>query len=289
MSPRFSVIIPTYNDWDALGQCLETLAAQTVESEAFEIVIGNNNPAPGVPDHVTLPPNARVVHQPKPGSYAARNAAVAEARGEVLCFTDSDCRVESDWLEQAGVLLDQGVDRIGGVVVMTPAGDEWTVPELYDRIFGLRQARYVERGYAATANLIATRALFDKVGPFNEELYSSGDKEWNLRATTAGSRIVLGEKVRVRHSARGSFDALKRKRLRIAGGRFRMKGKDKRRIWIPSPKYYFPAISALKRIWAEPGLTTGQRLKVWAMDYRLRRAELREYHRIRAGKSARRQ
>ena len=281
--PRVSVIVPTYRDWDALAACLSCLRAQSLDPAAFEILVANNNPDAALPADFAPPPNARVIWQPKPGSYAARNAALREARGAVFAFTDSDCRPEPDWLENALALLDRHgeVDRIGGAVIVTPNGADWTLPELYDRTFGLRQDRYVPRGYAATANLIVRRALFERVGPFNEDLYSSGDKEWNLRAQAAGSRIVLGEDVRVRHAARSSFEALKKKRLRVAGGRFRMKGKHERRLWIPSPKYLFPAFSALKRIRREPGLTRGQVIRLWAMDYALRRAELRELIAIR--------
>ncbi|MGC9420379.1 MAG: glycosyltransferase [Rhodovulum sp.] len=280
---RVSVIVPTYRDWKALAGCLSCLAAQTLSRQDFEILIGNNNPEEPAPEGFDLPPNARLVWQPKPGSYAARNAAARSARGAVLAFTDSDCRPEPDWLQNALALLDAAayVDRIGGVVILEPNGAEWTLPELYDRVFGLRQERYVRRGYAATANLIVRRDLFERVGPFEESLYSSGDKEWNRRAQALGSRIVLGTDVRVRHPARMTFEALKKKRLRIAGGRFRTKGKHEKRLWIPSPKYLFPALSALRRIAREPGLTGHQVLRLWAMDYALRRAELRELIAIR--------
>jgi len=287
-APFVSVIVPTWHDWGALAQCLDCLAAQTLPAEGFEILIANNNPEEALPPGYALPANARAIWQPKPGSYAARNAALGAARGAVLAFTDSDCRPEPEWLEAALAFFDRnpGIDRIGGAVVVTPKGADWTLPELYDRIFGLRQERYVPRGYAATANLIVRREVFARVGGFDEDLYSSGDKEWNLRAQGSGSRIALGEDVRVRHAARSSFEALKKKRLRVAGGRFRMKRKHERRIWLPSPKYFFPALSALKRIRREPGLTRGQVLRLWALDYELRRAELRELISIRKSRGA---
>jgi len=288
VSLRFSVIIPTYKDWAALAQCLDALAGQTVGPEAFEIVIGNNNPEAALPEGVVLPPNARVVHQPRPGSYAARNAAVGAACGDVLCFTDSDCLPEPDWLENAGALFDREreADRIGGGVVLIPKGEDWTLPELYDRIFGLRQERYVAHGYAATANLIVRRTLFERVGPFNEDLYSSGDKEWNRRAGAVGSRIVLGRDVLVRHPARASYAELEKKRLRVAGGRLRMKGA---RRGLSLMKYRLPSLPALGRILVEPEVALTDKLRLWEMDTRLRRAELAEYRRIGADAGTRRE
>lgn len=290
-APRASVIVPTYRDWDALSACLDCLRAQTLAPEAFEILVANNNPVEAPPQGIAMPDNARLIWQPKPGSYAARNAAVAAARAEVLCFTDSDCRPAPDWLEKALALLDRApeVDRIGGRVILEPRGAEWTIPELYDRISALRQDRYVARGYAATANLIVRRAVFDRVGPFDETLYSSGDKDWNLRATAAGFSIVYGEEVRVHHPARDSIEALRAKRRRLAGGRFLLKGKHERRFWIPSPKWLFPGFHALRRISAEPGLTRAQVFRLWMVDYAMRRAELREQIAIRRKRKGRRQ
>jgi len=277
-APRASVIVPTYRDWEALAACLACLEAQTVPAQDIEILIANNNPEEAVPESVTLPPNARIVWRPKPGSYAARNAAVAVARGAVLCFTDSDCRPESDWVANALALFDRQpeVDRIGGAVILTPKGESWTTPELYDRIFGLRQERYVARGYAATANLVVRRDLFDRAGPFDDSLYSSGDKEWNRRAEAAGSRIVLGEDVRVRHPARDSVAALAKKKRRVLGGRVRMKSKGRLTLLLKTPKYLIPSLAALGRILSEPGLSARERLQLAALDYRLRQEERRE-------------
>ncbi|PTN03345.1 hypothetical protein C8N32_103188 [Rhodovulum imhoffii] len=288
---KASVIIPTFADWPSLAECLSCLQGQSVSSDRFEIVIGNNNPEPALPEGFVLPPNCQVVWQPRPGSYAARNAAVAQACGEVLFFTDSDCRPQPDWIARGLALLEQRpeTDRIGGYIRLYPRGEGWTLPELYDKIFGLRQDRHTARGYAATANLIVRHALFRQVGPFEETLYSSGDKEWNQRATAQGSKIFYGADVIVAHPARASFAALRKKRLRILGGRFQLRRARGKPIRPTLPKYLFPSVSVLTRLLREPGLSAMQVVRLWALDYRLRLAEFRELLALlRAGGSARR-
>lgn len=273
--PRASVIIPTYGDWDALAGCLAALAAQTVAPADVEIIVADNNPAHAPPPGLTLPANARVVHEPAPGSYAARNAAAADARGAVLFFTDADCRPEPDWLAAGLVAFDAdpALGRAAGPIELTPAGPEWTAPEIYDRLFNLRQARYVARGYAATANLAVRRAAFDRVGPFDAALRSSGDKEWNGRATALGIPIAYVAPMRVRHPARASFEALAAKRARVAGGKTALRRKAGLRLRLSLLRFALPSSSAVRRILAEPGLTAAMRLDLLGLDWRLQRAE----------------
>lgn len=275
-----SIIVPTYRDRDALQRCLDCLAKQTVAAARIEIIVADNDPdndphSPA-PATVVLPDNARLVRQPKAGSYAARNAALAEVRAPVVFFTDADCLPATDWVERALALLDAEpkVDRIGGAIELEPAGERWRVPELYDRLFNLRQARYVERGYAATANLVVRRHVFDRTGLFDETLFSSGDKEWNRRAGKAGFSLVYAESVRVRHGARDSFAAHAKKRARVAKGRLRMRVVDGRPTRPLSLfRYRLPSPGASLRILLSKGPSLSQRFAMLAFDYRLRRHE----------------
>lgn len=273
--PRASVVVPTYGDWDALAGCLACLAAQTVPEADFEILVADNNPAPEPPADFVPPANARRVWEPAPGSYAARNAAAAAARGGFLFFTDADCRPEPDWIAAglAAFDADPALGRAAGPIVLTAAGPAWTVPEVYDRLFNLRQARYVARGYAATANLAVRRAVFDRVGPFDASLRSSGDKAWNGRATALGVPIAYVATMRVRHPARASFEALAAKRARVAGGKAALRRKSGLRARLSLLRFALPSPSAVRGILAEPGLSPGMRLDLLRLDWRLQQAE----------------
>lgn len=284
-----SVIVPTYRDRESLAGCLACLARQDFPAERFEIVVADNDPEAARSPPSALPANARLVHQPTPGSYAARNAAAAGAGGAVLFFTDADCRPAPDWIASGLRLLEENpaVDRLGGAVVLSAAGARWTVPELYDRLFNLRQERYVGRGYAATANLVVRRELFERVGPFDERLYSSGDKEWNRRAGAAGSRLLYADTVRVEHPARASFAEHARKRARVVQGRLALRRERGANPWLALPKYLLPSAGAALRIARAPSLTLAERLALLAFDYRLRLHELRTTVALLRGSEAR--
>jgi len=278
-----SVIVPTYRDWERLALCLKALGAQSVAPERFEILVADNN-APDPPPALAMPANARIVPAPGPGSYAARNAALAEAQGAVIFFTDSDCRPAPGWIE-AGLKAFAAapeVERFAGPVELIPAGAEWSVPELHDRVFALKQEFYVARGRAATANLMVRRSLFDRVGPFDATLLSGGDMEWNNRATKAGARIELAPDAMVLHPARASFEEHAVKVRRLVGGRL-ARGEKAR----PPLARLLPRPRILTKLLAN-GIAPREALRVWWFDYRLQKEAFREYRRLRAGGAAER-
>ena len=86
-SPKVSVIIPTFHDWDRLQLCLIALTSQDFPANDFEIIIANNDPADPAPDALDLPANARIIPASQPGSYAARNAALVEATGDLIAVS----------------------------------------------------------------------------------------------------------------------------------------------------------------------------------------------------------
>jgi glycosyltransferase involved in cell wall biosynthesis len=99
-TPQFSIVIPVYDDWILLRQCLQSLADQTNEP-SFEVVIvddGSREPAPEFVFDSTRSHPLRVIRQSHSGIPAARNRGIGDARGSLLLFVDADCRLESTCL-----------------------------------------------------------------------------------------------------------------------------------------------------------------------------------------------
>jgi glycosyltransferase involved in cell wall biosynthesis len=280
--PEVSVIIPTFRDWEPLQTCLDYLTRQTLPAERFEIIVANNNPDPDVPPWLRLPSNARILHAPQPGSYAARNKAVAEARAPALAFTDSDCQPMPRWLE-AGLeeLARLGpMGRVAGALTMVPQGERWTIAEHYDRIFSLQQEEYARAGWGATANLFVTRAAFDLAGPFRADIFSGDDQDWNLRAKAKGSPLAYSAEADVRHPARGSYAELVRKRRRLMGGNHQRRPRSRLRQLSRLPRFLLPQKRQVARIWRASGLTTRERFALLWMNYRLGLVTLGEIVRL---------
>ncbi|AZL59436.1 glycosyltransferase [Tabrizicola piscis] len=282
MMPELSVIIPTYEDWHVLPKCLDCLANQSIAQDRFEVIVANNNPSPDLPATLKLAPNVRVIHVPTPGSYAARNAALREARGYTLFFTDSDCQPDRSWIENglAALARLRPIDRIAGEIELFPKGETWTTAELCDRVHALKQDTYVEEGWCATANLVTTRAAFDLVGPFSEYAFSGGDSEWGLRAAELGSQIVLSDATLIRHPARDSFAAMAKKARRLVGNfhQHEVLGTFEKRALF---SYLIPTRNALLRTANDPNLTEAEKLRVFVFQYRLALVKFAECVRLR--------
>ena len=64
-------------------------------------------------------PSFRYILEPRPGLDWARNRALAEARGEILAYTDDDVVVDGRWAREIGAAFadDSGIAAVTGLVV----------------------------------------------------------------------------------------------------------------------------------------------------------------------------
>ena len=98
--PQFSIVIPVYNDWEALEDCLRSLNHQT-GTPGFEVVIvddGSRVPAPESIRQFSSHFPLTIARQPHAGIPAARNRGIQNSKGAIFVFTDADCRLDSDCL-----------------------------------------------------------------------------------------------------------------------------------------------------------------------------------------------
>jgi glycosyltransferase involved in cell wall biosynthesis len=218
--PFVSIIIPTYNDWQRLALCLNSLAKQSYDQSSFEIIVVNNNAKDSQPIDLVLPINCKLLTEGKPGSYAARNAALKIADGEIIGFTDSDCIIDKDWIRNAVAIFekDSSTDRIGGAIEIFFKAERPTKVELHDKIFAFPQESCVKGGYAVTGNMYSRRTVFDAIGLFDDTLMSGGDYQWGMLAQKNNFKIVFGRDVIVNHPARDSLKELVTKERRIGKG-----------------------------------------------------------------------
>jgi len=217
-----SVIIPTYHDWDKLEMCIKALKEQNYPKKWFEIVIVNNDPFDPFPSHIDLPSNCKVIVEGKPGSYAARNAGVAHAKGDILSFTDSDCKPKQDWLCKINSHYILSDDALSGAVNMFSKKNnngKLNFSESYDYIYGINQEIYIEKGVAATANLSVRKKDFFLVGGFNDSFLSGGDVDFCKKLKEKGVKLRYRDDVVVFHPLRDNMRTLLIKVRRLLGGK----------------------------------------------------------------------
>ncbi|APX92953.1 hypothetical protein BWR19_08425 [Halomonas sp. 1513] len=218
-APRASVIIPTYYDWPSLQHCLAALARQTLPAPQFEVLIVNNAPKDPPPADMRWAENVRLLHEARPGSYAARNAGLEAAKGELVALVDADCMPEPKWLEAAlANFEDPQLSLLAGHVALTFEGEKLTPAECFEKAFAFRQQENAEQGVSVTANLIVRHSVFQTVGCFDEQLMSGGDFEWTGRATRRGHVMRYAADCVVTHPARHRLSELAAKARRVTAG-----------------------------------------------------------------------
>jgi len=220
--PTVSVVVPFYGtDVSALIKCVESLLGQDYSRDRTTIiVIDNNEPA-------SLPPSmfgrrCKLVHEPIPGSYAARNRGVSESLDDIIAFTDSDCVPQRSWISAGIRALEKAIRPVivGGPILFGFGNNTAkTACELLDSIIHHRQSEYVfEHGFVATANLFVPRVLFCTHGQFDARFLSGGDREFGQRLTAGGVGIVMADDALIVHPARTRLIDLLQKGRRGVGG-----------------------------------------------------------------------
>jgi glycosyltransferase involved in cell wall biosynthesis len=190
---RVSVIIPVYNGEDNLPDLLQCLRSQTYPPDQVEYIIVDNNSTDGTQRYlqtaiVDFQRDGLVLHlaieSKIQSSYAARNTGIRLATGELLAFTDADCRPAPQWLEQLmEPFNDPTIDLVIGEIDGLPS-QNWLETYAEDRQV-LSQKYTLEHSfcpYGQTANLAVKRSLFSEIGLFRPYLTTGGDADFCWRA-----------------------------------------------------------------------------------------------------------
>jgi glycosyltransferase involved in cell wall biosynthesis len=107
MSPKVSVVIPTYNRAAKVRNAIESVLAQTVTDLEIIVVDDGSSDDTGCVLGEMFGDRIRYYFQTNQGASVARNKGVEEARGEWIAFLDSDDLWETDKLEWQFKALEQ--------------------------------------------------------------------------------------------------------------------------------------------------------------------------------------
>ncbi len=188
--PRFSILVPTYNQADFLKATLDSLLAQTVQE--WEAVVMNDgsrdHTAEVLADYGARDPRIRAFHQENGGVASALNGALREAKGEWICWLSSDDLYEPDALE----IFAQAIERTGGAQffysnffqLFDETGEKRPIPEGRGKDLPIRELQTISfftSNYVNGISICIAKALFDRVGCFDESLRYAQDFDMWLR------------------------------------------------------------------------------------------------------------
>jgi glycosyltransferase involved in cell wall biosynthesis len=200
-SARFTVVIPAFNAARTIGSSIRSVLQQTEQD--FEIVVvddGSTDDTVECARSFAADPRVRVISQRNKGPSAARNAAVAAARGSYVSMLDADDLWLPEYLEVMGRaldanadapfaytdawVLDDGTGRIRRTPAMFYQRPPSTVPDA--RAFFLL---LLERNFVYTS-VTVRRSVLEEVGSYDEDLSTGEDWDLWLRIVGRGMRPV---------------------------------------------------------------------------------------------------
>lgn len=211
-----SIIIPVHQDEAGLAKTLDSIKNLDLSGVAAEVIVCNDGGSESISRLAKAFGCREVRLETNRGSYAARNAGVAIAKGSALAFVDADETLSRGWAKQGFEAL-KIADYVGGRINVVP-GVNPSHAKRADSAFAFQVKHYMDRmQFAPTANLFVRRTVFEKVGGFDESLKSGGDREFGVRVFRHGFAQMYGETIVSYHPARDLRAQIK-KCLRTAKG-----------------------------------------------------------------------
>jgi succinoglycan biosynthesis protein ExoA len=248
MSPSVSVIVPVRNEARSIENTLRLLLTQDFPRDRYEVIV-----ADGVSTDETVPivrrlqgefPNLKLVFNPGRFSSAGRNTAVRHASKDVTVIVDGHCHVpDAAYLRNLAAAFEvSGADSIGRpqpLDVPRPTPFQQAVSVARSSRLGHNpdsdiysdQAKFVPPQSTAIAY---TRAVFNRIGLFDEAFDACEDVEFNERVHAAGLTCYFTPAVKIVYEPRRSVGTLFYQLSRYGLGRARLAFKHPRSLSIPA-------------------------------------------------------
>jgi len=231
-----SIVIVSLNAREYLRRCLDSIYTHLAID--FEIAVIDNASRDGSAEMVAREfPEVRLLRNRRNVGYAtAANFAADAAAGDVIVFLSPDCELTNDDLSEAADYLRNNPD-VGALGISLVDSDGR--PQLSVRPFPTfgrpilnrspflrrpapgdirrRSYRATDWGDAAVVDvdtvvgtcLLTTRAVLDKVGPFDEGFFwGYEDVDFCQRVHQTGLRVVYYRPARIVHATTASADGL---------------------------------------------------------------------------------
>jgi cellulose synthase/poly-beta-1,6-N-acetylglucosamine synthase-like glycosyltransferase len=94
--PKVSVVVACYNGGRTLKACLDSLTRLNYPD--YEVILVDDGSTDNTPEIAQVHAKIRYIRQPNLGLSVARNTGIGASTGEIIAFTDADCRADEDWL-----------------------------------------------------------------------------------------------------------------------------------------------------------------------------------------------
>jgi GT2 family glycosyltransferase len=225
--PTCSIVIATYRRPKRLAQCLTALADLDYPADRLEVVVVDDGG--GIPLAPWIEPvrarlDVRTLELEHAGQAYARNVGARHATGELVAFTDDDCRPLPHWLRR---LAEQhrvhAGDGFGGHTINALDRDWYAETSQFVLEVGYRKLNRGPGGarFFTTNNLVVPREAFLELGGLDTSFATSEDREFCARWTDSGRKLHYVWDATVLHYHDHTLRSFSRQHFAYGRGAFR--------------------------------------------------------------------
>lgn len=231
-----SIIVPCYNEKNHIHLLLDAIYAQTFPRTRMEVVIADGMSTDGTREivfewtklHQDL--RLKLVDNEKQIIPAAINRAIENASNDVIIRLDAHSHPYPDYVTRTVSALEAEVaDNVGGLWEIKPGAETWIARSISlaaSHPIGVGDALYRHGKKAAYVETVPfggfRRALWARLGGFDETLLTNEDYEFNSRILKSGGKIWFDPDIRSVYYSRSTLIGLVRQYWRYGYWKYRM-------------------------------------------------------------------
>ncbi len=223
--PEISVIIAAYNEERLIANAIKAIRKSDYPPEKIEIICGSDGSTDSTVDilkEIAANDNKlKIYNLPRMGKNAVLNEITPGATGEIICYTDADCRVGMDTIRL--MMQNYADDTVGGVIspmasVIEGEGDTGGMGEtMYQKYES--HIRYHEGRICTTVNGLGAfysvrRELYR---PLPDDMVCD-DFMPVLEVARARKRMIFDKRIRTMEVREKSLTDELSRRIRVAAG-----------------------------------------------------------------------
>ena len=202
-SPLVTVIVPTFNRREWIGECLDSVLAQTYQN--IEIIVVDDGSSDGTAEWIKSQPSFSGIQlhvQPNQGASVARNNGIALAKGDLIAFIDSDDLLLPAHVETAVKKFEEEAE-LGlfccDSMMIDAHGHELFGGKTWHTALSEAKGVEVKSGFRKLEDVFAfsncfpgftlRREVFEKLGGFDQSIFPADDYDLALRVAGSDYRV----------------------------------------------------------------------------------------------------